>query len=154
MIVFDLVCECGAQVEGWFRDHAEFDSQLKQGVICCPRCGNDSGIRKVLSPVYYQKSSFRNDPGHRRAAAGEADRSPEMAETAARTLRAVREFVEYHFEDVGSDFAKQTLKMHFGVEEARNIRGVVTPEEEKMLDREGIDYLKIPVLPKEDNGSN
>ena len=55
------------------------------------------------------------------------------------------EFVEKNFEDVGADFTKEALKIHYGVTEPRNIRGVSTPEEEKTLKEEGIEFLKIPV---------
>jgi hypothetical protein len=49
------------------------------------------------------------------------------------------------FDDVGCDFAKEALKIHYGVEEPRNIRGVSTKEEEKMLKKEGVDFVKIPM---------
>jgi hypothetical protein len=35
--------------------------------------------------------------------------------------------------------------MHYGVSDPRNIRGVSTDQEEKVLKEEGIDILKIPV---------
>ncbi len=59
--------------------------------------------------------------------------------------KEIVDFVEKNFDDVGCDFAKEALKIHYGVEEPRNIRGVSTKEEEKMLKEEGIDFLKIPM---------
>ncbi len=59
-----------------------------------------------------------------------------------------KEIVDYvgkNFDDVGCDFAKEALKIHYGVKEARNIRGISTKEEEKMLKEEGIDFVKIPM---------
>ena len=35
--------------------------------------------------------------------------------------------------------------MHYGVTESRNIRGVSTKEEEKLLSKEGVQFFKIPV---------
>jgi len=35
--------------------------------------------------------------------------------------------------------------MHYGVSEPRNIRGVSTKEEEKLLTKEGIQFFKLPV---------
>jgi hypothetical protein len=35
--------------------------------------------------------------------------------------------------------------MHYGVAEPRNIRGVSTHEEEKLLKEEGVQFVKIPL---------
>ena len=59
--------------------------------------------------------------------------------------KEIIDFVEKNFDDVGCDFAKEALKIHYGVEEPRNIRGISTKEEEKMLKEEGIDFVKIPM---------
>ena len=59
--------------------------------------------------------------------------------------KQIVDYVEKNFDDVGCDFAKEALKIHYGVEEPRNIRGVSTKEEEKMLKEEGIDFVKIPM---------
>ncbi|MBW1888734.1 MAG: DUF1178 family protein, partial [Deltaproteobacteria bacterium] len=67
--------------------------------------------------------------------------------------RLAKEVVEYmnkNFEDLGSDFTKEALKMHYGVAEKRNIKGSATTEEEKTLEDEGIQFFKIPI-PKTDN---
>ena len=55
------------------------------------------------------------------------------------------DFVGTHFEDVGTDFAKEALKMHYQVSEQRNIRGVSTAQEEEVLKQEGIEFFKLPV---------
>ena len=65
-------------------------------------------------------------------------------------LKTVQKFVEKNFEDVGSKLASESLKIHYGVEEARNIRGVVTEEEEKILEGEGIELLKVPIVSEDD----
>ena len=53
--------------------------------------------------------------------------------------------MEKNFDDVGCDFAKEALKMHYGVTEAKNIRGFSTKEEENTLKKEGIQFFKIPM---------
>ena len=50
-----------------------------------------------------------------------------------------------NFDDVGCDFAKEALKMHYGAAEPRNITGVSTKEEEQTLNEEGIQFFKIPM---------
>jgi hypothetical protein len=68
--------------------------------------------------------------------------------------REVVHYINNNFENVGPDFAKEALKMHFGVKEKRNIRGAATEEEEKTLKEEGIEFLKIPVVKKEEDDSS
>ncbi len=36
------------------------------------------------------------------------------------------------------------LKIHFGEEEKRNIKGTTTPQEENNLREEGVQFIKIP----------
>ena len=55
------------------------------------------------------------------------------------------EFLEKNFEDVGTDFAREALKMHYDVSEKRNIRGTGTEAEEEMLKKEDIKFFKVPI---------
>ena len=55
------------------------------------------------------------------------------------------DFVQKNFDDVGCNFAKEALKIHYGAVEPRNIRGVSTKEEEKTMKEEGIEFFKIPM---------
>jgi hypothetical protein len=57
----------------------------------------------------------------------------------------ITDFIEKNFDNVGCQFAKEALKMHYGVTEQRNIRGTSSPEEEKTLKEEGIEFIKIPI---------
>lgn len=147
MIVFDLSCACGCQFEGWFRDREDFDRQEKDELLICPSCGGGR-IRKILSPVKVSRAleaSEKKTP----TSSGDDMLSPENAELA---LRALQYYVEKNFEDVGSNLAAESLKIHYGVEEPRNIRGVTTPDEEKILEEEGVKLLKIPMpVKKADN---
>lgn len=59
--------------------------------------------------------------------------------------REIVDYVNKHFEDVGSNFAKEALRMHYGVSEKKNIKGSATWEEEKMLTDEKIDFIKLPL---------
>jgi len=66
----------------------------------------------------------------------------------------VAEYVDKNYEDVGSSFSKEALKMHYGVQEHRNIRGTTTKEEDKVLDKEGVPVLKVPVIKKPEEDLN
>ena len=45
------------------------------------------------------------------------------------------------------------MKIHYGAAEPRNIRGVSTQAEEKLLKQEGVEFIKIPVPAPPDSES-
>jgi hypothetical protein len=65
-------------------------------------------------------------------------------------LQQFYKYIEDNFEEVGTDFTKEALKIHYGVSDKRNIRGTSTADEEKLLKEEGVDFYKIP-FPKEEH---
>ena len=146
MIAFDLNCKNGHTFEGWFKDSEAFEEQLEKGLIVCPVCDSTS-VHKALSTfaiVKGQKSV---------STTGGTSPFPSNAtmQKAFQDLnRKIAHFVEQNFDDVGTDFAKEALKIHCGVSEPRNIRGVSTEEEEKILKDEGVDFVKVPALPDPD----
>ncbi|UCF00667.1 MAG: DUF1178 family protein, partial [Deltaproteobacteria bacterium] len=72
-------------------------------------------------------------------------------QSAYQAWRRVCRYVRANFEDVGHSFAKEALKVHYGQAEERNIRGVTIEREEDMLEKEGVSFLKIPMLQEMDN---
>ena len=143
MIVFDLACVCGYQFEGWFQCREEFEAQSKSGMLLCPECGHEK-IHKILSPVAAVRSGVCVSEVPDAAAESAANK------WIASTLVRLQDYVVKNFENVGTKLAEETLKMHYGVEKARNIRGVATEDEEKILKSEGIELLKIPLPVKEE----
>jgi len=133
MIAYDLQCSRGHTFEGWFEDRKNYLNQQKKGLISCPVC-NDTHV-EIIPSTFGIKSS---------AAAGSRQLSSEEAALEKISKEAI-EFVEKNFDDVGCEFAKEALKMHYGAAEPRNIRGVSTKEEEKTLKEEGIQFFKIPM---------
>ena len=144
MIVYDLACSCGAQFEGWFQSRNDYEKQLQEEKLSCPLC--DSGdVRKILSPVAGRKlSSHAIAPELQQvgAVAGEND----SLAAAGKILEKLQQYVEKNFEDIGAQLTEETLKMHYGVSELRNVRGVASEEQEKILKKEGIELLKIPMI--------
>lgn len=147
MIVFDLECDCGYRFEGWFQDRQDFDNQQTASFLICPECGGRD-IRKILSPIRAQSSGSALDKGLQ-----VKDGKSELLSDAAEVLETLQEFVEKNFEDVGTELATESLKIHYGVSEPRNIRGVTTELEEKKLKEEGISLLKIPMPAKNKNAN-
>lgn len=141
MIVFDLECSQGHPFEGWFDSIQSFEDQNAKKMISCPYC-NDTDVRRVLSPVAMKSSSSS---------------AAEKEGGAIDYYRLAKEAVEYinrNFEELGTDFTKEALKIHYGVAEKRNIKGTATVEEEKLLKDEGIVFFKLPIPKLEDDKTN
>lgn len=139
MIIFDLACVCGCTFEGWFQNRDDFDNQQESALLQCPQCGSRE-IRKILSPTRFHASSCAGD-----SLEGERPSTSVSPAEAAKALEILQKFVAENFEDVGVNLAKESLKIHYGVAKPRNIRGVTTESEEKKLQAEGINLLKIPM---------
>ncbi len=130
MIAFDLICSNGHLFECWFKDSASFEEQKSSGIINCPVC-DDCLVEKVFSPFAIKKNN-------------EARERVEV--NTYEFVRTVHEYIEKHFEDVGAEFYKEALKIHYGEAERRNIKGTATPEEEFILKEEGVQFFKVPVI--------
>ncbi len=115
MIAFDLICSNGHQFECWFKDNASFETQQAKGIINCPAC-DDHQVEKLLSRFAIKKNGEK--------------KKEEIDPLAA--LRRVCDYVEKNFEDVGIDFTKEALKIHYGEVKKRNIKGLATPDQEKL----------------------
>ncbi len=140
MIVFDLECSMGHIFEGWFDNLESFEEQNLKNMISCPHC-NDTNIKKILSPVAV-KTPAAPDTGR---GAGPIDYR--------RLAKEIVDYIHNEFEDLGTNFTKEALKIHYGVAEERNIRGSATESEEKLLKEEGVQFFKVPV-PKTDDDDN
>jgi hypothetical protein len=142
MIVFDLKCSQGHIFEGWFDSAESFDEQQAGKLISCPYC-EDTEVKRVMSPVALKKSQ----PA--------VAQRPEAIDY-RRLAREVVRYIRDNFDDVGSKFAAEALKMHYGVTEKRNIRGSATAEEEETLQTEGVDFVELPLPEKvdEDDSNN
>jgi len=137
MIAFDLRCSQGHTFEGWFKDLDSFNEQNTKGMITCPVC-KDTQITRVLSPVSIKSSQNTGKP-------------PEEGEIDYQKLaRGIVQYIHDNYEDVGAEFAKEALKMHYGVADKRNIRGSATAGEEETLKEEGIKFFKVPFTRKKD----
>jgi hypothetical protein len=133
MIAYDLQCSNGHTFEGWFEDRQAYLDQNKKGLVTCPVC-NDTSVGTIPS-TFAIKSNSASKP---RSAPTEEAILADIGKEAVK-------YVEKNFDDVGCDFAKEALKIHYGAVEPRNIRGVSTIEEEKTLKEEGIEFFKIPM---------
>ena len=146
MIAFDLQCANGHKFEGWFDDGQAFEDQKKAGLVTCPVC-EDTHVTKAPTTFAISRSAGGGPPS------ATLERKKEEL---SKLKEKFSDFIEENFENVGTDFTKEALKIHYGVSEPRNIRGVSTTEDEKVLKDEGVDFhkLPIPVTPKEGDNKN
>jgi hypothetical protein len=129
MIAFDLFCANGHKFECWFKDSASFEEQKEAGILTCPIC-DDQRIEKAFSPFAIKRGGERV----------KEETEPHQA------LQLIQDYLEKHFEDVGAEFYKEALKIHYGEVEKRNIKGTATTEEEVILKEEGVQFFKVPIV--------
>jgi hypothetical protein len=142
MIAFDLQCSKGHKFEGWFDNLESYEKQNDRKMITCPRC-NDTKIRKLLSPVTALKTPpLQNFP------------QKEKDIDYKKLAREMINYINNEFEDLGADFAKEALKIHYGVSKERNIRGSATEREENTLKEEGIQFFKVPMAKTDEDKKN
>ena len=132
MIAYDLQCVNAHSFEGWFEDRSAYEAQKKKALIACPVC-NSTSIARIPSTFAIKSSNPLKEF---------SDQQADLENIGKKIV----DFVEKNFDDVGADFAKEALKMHYGVSKARSIRGVSTKEEEKTLKEEGVQFFKVPML--------
>ena len=135
MIVFDLECINGHTFEGWFEDSTEFEHQYQQGLVSCPVCDTTS-VQQKLSAVAVRTSSQATTI------------QKNQKDVLSRINDKLNHYVEKNFENVGTSFAREALKIHYGSSTPKNIRGTTTPEEDKVLDKEGVPVIKFSLPEK------
>jgi hypothetical protein len=154
MKVLDLRCANGHGFEGWFASEDDFLDQNGSGRIECPLCG-DRVMTRLLSAPRLNISGARAPE----AAADVAPATPAVTTTTAVVtsqgmpaevqgawLRAVRHVIA-NTEDVGTQFAEEARRIHYGEAKDRAIRGAATPEEREALLEEGIEVMQL-ALPR------
>ncbi|UCD77377.1 MAG: DUF1178 family protein [Desulfobacterales bacterium] len=141
MIAYDLQCANGHTFEGWFEDRKTYLDQQKKGLISCPVCN------ATYVDIIPSKFAIKASP------AASPKRLSDEEAVLERIGKEAVEFVEKNFDDVGCEFAKEALKIHYGAAEPRNIRGVSTKEEEKTLKKEGVQFFKIALPVRQDTDS-
>lgn len=127
MIIYDLQCAQEHTFEGWFKSREEYDRENLAQRLSCPLCG-DTQITLLPAGGHVSVKERAANYDNRK-----------------KFVRALTEYVEKNFDNVGPGFAEEALKMHFEEIDHRNIRGTMTEEEEIELQEEGVEYLKVPV---------
>ena len=150
MLIYDLICARGHRFEGWFSDLEDLEKQLTGKILLCPVCGDENisrrpstfGLLRSARPEPESAPSPPEQPG--------AEQFQEMI----RRWAELSNRLERDFDDVGPNFADEALKMHYGVADRRNIRGMSTEAQEETLKKEGVDFFKMPLLSRKSSSSS
>jgi hypothetical protein len=179
MIKYQLICDLTHEFEGWFQTGAAFVAQNEAGLVTCPVCGSIKVHRALMTPNLASPKRRREDVGRPPATetANQAANPPgtirpsahaEFAQTASAhvvasepapsqaalgeviaQLRQLQRKIKSECRDVGTDFATEVRKMHYGDSEPENIYGHSSVAECESLADEGIDVVTLPWLPPE-----
>ncbi|WP_119166951.1 DUF1178 family protein [Algihabitans albus] len=161
MIKYALQCDRDHGFEGWFQNSAAFDAQAGNGELVCPFCGSASVRKAVMAPRI--GASREVMPADGKTSPGEPDvlatdrgevqavskAGPDEAKLRGKLLE-LREIVEASCSHVGSDFAEEARKIHYGETEPRGIYGETSREEAEALSEEGIEVARIPWISRGD----
>lgn len=150
MIAYDFCCDKDHSFEMWFKDAATYERQAKRKLISCGVCGSTK-VKKALSApaISGTRSQNKGDAGLSKAYAT----NPEAQKIAALMgqLAELRKQIEANADDVGDRFAEEARKIHYGEVEQRNIYGEASDADAEALAEEGIEFARIPWVPRADS---
>jgi hypothetical protein len=141
MIRFSLICDAEHEFEGWFRNSDDFDTQKKRGFVTCPICHSPKVEKALMAPAV----STARKQDMIALAMGDEQRK------ALAQLKILAEKARQNADYVGTKFAEEARKIHFGETEARGIYGEATLEEASALVEDGVEFMPLPVFPDDKN---
>ncbi|MFZ5784794.1 MAG: DUF1178 family protein [Pseudomonadota bacterium] len=156
MILYRLRCSKGHEFESWFKDSKTYERQEKKSLIGCPACGDAKVARAPMAPRL-GKGGKKADaevavPGAPPTPSPEQQQMAALARHMPKELREallkVRAEVEKNCEHVGDKFAEEARKIHYGESDKRGIYGETTEEEAQSLAEEGIEFGRLPWIPR------
>jgi hypothetical protein len=139
MKVIDLRCQSGHRFEGWFASDDDFLDQNGRGQIECPLCADKLIVRLPSAPRLNLSPSAKEPPSPAPGAGTELQMQ-------TRWMQVVRHVLD-NTEDVGSRFADEARRIHYGETPQRGIRGQASADEREALRDEGIEVHPLPVPP-------
>ena len=138
MIKYDLKCGMSHSFEGWFSSSIDYEEQVKQGLLTCPICGDLRIERAIVAPAI-KKSSLKKDLKKKNIS--------NLYDLELKTkIRTLTKEIEKNTIDVGENFAEEATMIYNGIKKSKPIRGTATKKEEKKLKKEGVPYIKLPLI--------
>lgn len=167
MIRYALACDRGHEFDSWFPSASSFDAQVDKGLVECPACASKTIRKQLMAPSVRTAApaslpSPASDPNAPPPAPASEPAAPPAAsqpvallserDQAMRAmLRAVRDHVTKNADYVGTGFADEARRMHYGETEHRSIYGEANALDAKALLDEGIEVHALPPAPDDRN---
>lgn len=164
MILYRLRCSKGHEFESWFKDSKTYERQEKKSLVGCAVCGDAKVTRAMMAPRLGTKGNKTRAGAPEPASASVAPAAPspdqveaqqtmaalarQMPKELREALIKVRAEVEKNCEHVGDKFAEEARKIHYGESDKRGIYGETTDEEAEALAEEGIEFGRLPWVPR------
>lgn len=153
MLVLNLCCAFEHRFEGWFGSADDFEAQLARGLVECPICGDQQIERRPSAPRLNLRGAAGESAAPTTAAAARTDDAhtdirPQIAALQRQLHEVVRQVIA-NTEDVGTRFAEEARRIHYGESEQRGIRGQASRAESEALADEGIAVMALPLPPDE-----
>lgn len=151
MIVYDLVCKHRHGFEGWFSSNEDFQRQREAKLIRCPLCDDAAIARRPSAQVRVGRAAQPKEDKDIKKVDAQSQKPAEVALGGdADVLKMMRRLVA-DTENVGRAFAEEARKIHYGETEARGIYGETSEEQARELTDEGIEFSRVPWLPRQDS---
>jgi len=154
MILYDLKCDHDHVFESWFKDSGTFARHQKRGDLSCPVCGSTRIARAPMAPSIVKGESAprrrKSRPDTPQTVAMAKDPDQQQVSKLMRELGELRRQIEKNCDYVGESFPEEARKIHYGETKQRNIYGEATETEAKALHDEGIEFSRVPWLPRHD----
>lgn len=148
MIKFSLICDRAHEFDSWFQDSEAFEHLSRRNAVECPHCGSTQISKAIMSPFVAARTRIDKSQGEGAALQlALADQHEQMRQH----MRALHEHVTKNAEDVGTAFAEEARKQHFGEAEPKSIYGKASMADVSELLDEGIPVFPLPDLPDEMN---
>jgi len=163
MILYRLRCSKGHEFDSWFKDSKSYERQEKKSLIGCAVCGDSKVARAIMAPRLGTKGNKKTPvtanvpapvpapvptPEQQQAQQQMATLARHMPKELREALIKVRAEVEKNCEHVGEKFAEEARKIHYGESDKRGIYGETTDEEAEALADEGIEFGRLPWIPR------
>jgi hypothetical protein len=162
MILYRLRCSKGHEFDSWFKDSKTYERQEKKSLVGCAVCGDAKVTRALMAPRLGTKGNKKSTavatveapaavappPEVQQAQQQMAAIARQMPKELREALVKVRTEIEKNCEHVGDKFAEEARKIHYGESDKRGIYGETTDKEAEELAEEGIEFGRLPWIPR------
>lgn len=162
MFIVDLACHAGHAFEGWYESADEYRALFANGDITCPLCESHE-VRRIPSASRISTATTRGEKTGGSAVPMRSQDDASSSTPAApqgpgalplpvqKALSKVLDHVRRTHEYVGDAFAERAIQMHRGEEALKPIHGHATTDDERRMQEEGVEFMKLPIPDIEQN---